>query len=57
MKEAQITLTLKQLYIVDHGIRQRLKRPDITDRDKAAEEETLDTVNEGIHQILRGSSI
>lgn len=54
MKEAQITLTLKQLYIADHGIRERLKRSDITERDQAAEEEALDAVNEGIHQILRG---
>ena len=56
MGETQITLTLKQLFIADHGIRERLKRPGITEPDKAAEEEALDAVNVGIHQILRGKS-
>lgn len=52
MKEAQITLTLPQLFIVDHGIRSRLKRPGISIIDKVSEEETLDMINKGIRQII-----
>lgn len=53
MKEAQVTLTLQQLFIADHGIRERLKRPGISQRDREAEEKALDAVNVGIHDILR----
>lgn len=53
MKEAQVTLTLQQLFVADHGIRERLKRPGISQRDREAEEEALDAINTGIHDILR----
>lgn len=53
MGKAQITLTLQQLFIADHGIRERLKRPGISQLDREAEEEALDAINTGIHDILR----
>ena len=49
-----VVLTLKQLFIADHGIRERLKRPGITQQDKAEEEAALDEINNGIRQALRG---
>lgn len=53
MGKAQITLTLQQLFIADHGIRERLKRPGISQKDREAEEKALDAVNIGIRDILR----
>jgi hypothetical protein len=53
MQAIQITLTLKQLFIAEHGIRERLKRPGISDRDKEEEAKALDTVNKGIRELTR----
>lgn len=53
MGSTELTLTLQDLFIADHAIRERLQREGISEEDKAAEENTLDVVNGGIHQILR----
>lgn len=48
-----VNLSLKQLFIADHGIRERLKRQEASERELEEENEALDAINIGIHQILR----
>ena len=49
-----ITLSLKQLFIADHGIRSRLNRQGVSEQDQQEEHEALDAINEGIRQIKSG---
>lgn len=51
--KTNVTLSLKQLFIADHGIRERLKRQEVSEREIEEENEALDAINAGIHQILR----
>lgn len=49
-----ITLSLKQLFIADHGIRSRLNRQGISEQDQQEEHKALDAINKGIRQIKYG---
>lgn len=49
-----ITLSLKQLFIAYHGIRVRLNRPGVSEKDQQEEHEALDEINKAIRQIKYG---
>lgn len=52
--KTNLTLSLKQLFIAEHGIRDRLNRPGISEKDQQEEHEALDVINAGIRQIKYG---
>lgn len=47
-------LSLKDLFILDHAVKDRLKRDNITSRDLWEETDLLDRINKNI-KIMRGS--
>lgn len=52
--KTNVTLSLKQLFIADHGIRVRLNRQGISEQDQQEEYEALDEINKAIRQIKYG---
>lgn len=49
-----VELSLKDLFILDHAVKDRLKRDNITSRDLWEETDLLDRINKNI-KIMRGS--
>ncbi len=49
-----VELSLKDLFILDHAVKDRLKRDNITSRDLWEEADLLDRINKNI-KIMRGS--
>ena len=43
-----LELGLSELFILEHGVRERLERNCLTDKDKVEENALLDKVNDGI---------
>lgn len=51
MNKVTIELSRKELFILDHALRYRLKRVDALQREQQEENELLDKVNSGIKKL------